>query len=156
MPGSGPSIGKLHSRIWFSSTLTCIGSIVPCAHVRRCKSQQAYDLPSHSRGSAIGLARKPRWAHSVKARITCYQEYIRTRVGNSRYQEYIRTRVGNSRSFCYECCHGRIRSSSSTDAQRHSLFKTEKRLCTQALNPTMNTARSLTEAPSFCTGKVQA
>ena len=28
-------------------------------------------------------------------------------------QEYIRTRVGNSRSFCYECCHGRIRSSSS-------------------------------------------
>ena len=29
------------------------------------------------------------------------------------YQEYIRTRVGNSRSFCYECCHGRIRSSSS-------------------------------------------
>ena len=29
------------------------------------------------------------------------------------YQEYIRTRVGNSWSFCYECCHGRIRSSSS-------------------------------------------
>ena len=29
------------------------------------------------------------------------------------YQEYIRTRVCNSRSFCYECCHGRIRSSSS-------------------------------------------
>ena len=28
-------------------------------------------------------------------------------------QEYIRTRVCNSRSFCYECCHGRIRSSSS-------------------------------------------
>ena len=29
------------------------------------------------------------------------------------HQEYIRTRVGNSWSFCYECCHGRIRSSSS-------------------------------------------
>ena len=28
-------------------------------------------------------------------------------------QEYMRTRVGNSRSFCYECCHGRILSSPS-------------------------------------------
>ena len=34
-------------------------------------------------------------------------------VSNQYQQEYIRTRVGNSRSFCYECCHGRIRSSSS-------------------------------------------
>ena len=46
---------------------------------------------------------KVRRTHTFKCIHACY----------AYGQECIRTRVGNSRSFCYECCHGRIRSSSS-------------------------------------------
>ena len=57
-------------------------------------------------------------------------------------QEYMRKRVGNSWSFCYECCHGRILSSSSLPTSVCTKKgKTFNRASESSVEPTLNTVR---------------
>ena len=107
-------ISEISSDYWKEEERLCLRlcSVINTAHKKsaHCKVS-TYCLPI-----LVRYMRYPIAVHcpiAVQGPISGPQDLYRAVDRHSGRQEYMRTRVGNSRSFCYECCHGRIRSSSS-------------------------------------------